>query len=112
MTLPSIPTIPNNTSEEPAAKVGTFTALGTGIVALLTYFAPNLLNEKTTTLVLVIVAFVLPIVTAFFIRNKVWSPASVQELIDRAVYDATEELKERLETQRKISEKKFDTEDK
>ena len=94
----------NNTAEEPSLKVGGFTASVAGILSLVVFFAPDLMSEKTIIVVLVASAFILPLITALFTRGKVWSPASVQELIDQAAAEATKELKERLEAQRKISE--------
>lgn len=99
----------NNTAEEPSLKVGSLTATVAGALSLITVFFPDLMSEKTITVILVVAAFVLPLITAIFTRGKVWSPASVQALVDAAVADATEKLKERLEIQRKISEKKTNT---
>lgn len=98
-------------SEEPVVKVGAYTSSVAGILALLAYLAPNLISEKTTTIILVIAAFVLPIVTALLTRGRVWSPASVKILVDESIRDATIELKDRLETQREVSKLKYENED-
>lgn len=80
--------IPNNKHEEPTLKTGTSTAGVAGVLSLVFFFFPELLSERQTTLILVLAAFVLPLVTALFTRGKVWSPASVQELINEATKEA------------------------
>lgn len=80
-------------SAEPALKVGTAATSVAGILGLIAYFSPNLLTPRQTDLILVISAFVLPIVTAFFIRKRVWSPASVVEVVEEAIGKGLEEYK-------------------
>jgi hypothetical protein len=69
---------------QPALAVGSTTATVAGVLTLVLYFFPNIPNTVIQSL-LVISAFVLPLITALFTRNKVWSPASVQEVVDEAV---------------------------
>lgn len=91
---------------EPAVKVGSITGTVAGVLALVAYLAPNFLTDKQTTIILIVAAFVLPIVTALFTRGKVWSPASVEELIEEAVTEAKEVvLKD--QTQRQKMESRY-----
>ncbi len=84
--------IPNNTSKEPALVVGTATGTVSGLFFILQYFFPEMLNERQSQFLLVAVSFLLPILTAAFTRGKVWSPASVQEELDKAVQNAKDEI--------------------
>lgn len=73
---------------EPALKVGAITSVASGILSLVLLFAPNLLNETQLTVIGIISAFALPIITALFTRGRVWSPASVLEVVNISVQDA------------------------
>jgi hypothetical protein len=77
-----------NPSTEPAVGVGVSTASVAGILSLIALFFPNLLTDKQSSMVLVVAAFALPLVTAFLTRGKVWSPSSVEQAIENAVEDA------------------------
>ena len=79
---------------EPALRTGVNTSAVAGILTLIAFLWPGLLSNHTSTIILVISAFVLPIVTAIFTRNKVWSIASVTELVDEAVKAAEESATE------------------
>jgi hypothetical protein len=86
-------------SKEPALKVGTATGTVAGLVSLLLAFNPNLITEKQTLLILVVAAFLLPIITAISTRKFVWSPASVIAVLDEAVKQALEaRQKDRVRT--------------
>lgn len=80
----------DKTEKEPALKVGTVTGTVAGVLSLVLYFMPNAISDKNATLILVLSAFILPIVTAIFTRGKVWSIASVEEVVDEAVENAKE----------------------
>lgn len=82
----------NNQATEPAVKVGTFTGTVAGLISLILYFAPNLLNDKQLGIIAIIGAFLLPFVTALFTRGKVWSPAAVKAVVDEAVAKALDEI--------------------
>ncbi len=84
--------IDNSESKEPALAVGTAVGSVSGLFFVLSYFFPNLLSENQIQLLLVLSSFVLPIATAIFTRGKVWSPASVQETVDKAVADAKKQI--------------------
>lgn len=77
-------------SKEPALVVGSSTATVAGLLSLIVYLAPDLLTQKQIVGIAVAVAFVLPIVTAVLTRRKVWSPDSVQKLVEEAVESAIE----------------------
>lgn len=80
-------------SAEPAIKIGTAATTVAGVLSLIAYFSPNLLTPRQTDLILVISAVALPLITAFFIRKRVWSPASVIEVVQEAVGKGIEEYK-------------------
>ncbi len=83
--------LPATPEKEPALKVGATTSTVAGILSLVALVIPGFISDKQSTIILIISAFALPLITAIFTRGKVWSPASVQELIDHAVADALEE---------------------
>lgn len=85
----------NSKSKEPTLAVGATTSTVAGILSIVAVFFPNLLDENATKAILLIVALFLPFVTAMFIRGKVWSPASVKEVVDEAVQNAEAVLKSR-----------------
>ena len=80
--------IPNNTSKEPALATGATTGTVSGLAFLVLYFFPDLLNSRQTDLVLVIAGFAIPLLTAIFTRGFVWSPKSVQDILDKSIEDA------------------------
>lgn len=80
--------VKNKEEREPALKVGAATGTVAGILFLVTSLFPHLMSDRTTTIILVVSAFLLPIITAIFTRGRVWSAASVEELIEDAVQDA------------------------
>lgn len=78
---------------EPALRVGTLTGSVAGILSILVVLFPNLLTNRQTLIILVISAFTLPIITAVLTRGKVWSPASVEDVIEEAVKGAEDVIK-------------------
>lgn len=77
-------------AKEPAIRTGSNVAAVAGLLSLITVLFPELLTDREITIILVISAFVLPIVTALFTRGKVWSPASVKEVIEEATKEAAD----------------------
>lgn len=76
----------DGSSKEPARKVGISTAAVAGIGTLLLYFFPDI-PDNVIQLILVALAFLLPIVTSLITRNFVWSPASVFQVVSESVKD-------------------------
>ncbi|MFY3742102.1 MAG: hypothetical protein HMLIMOIP_002566 [Candidatus Nitrosomirales archaeon] len=79
-------------AREPSVKAGISISTVIGLIAIVQYFFPDI-PESTLRYIIVVAAFLLPIISAFLIRRKVWSPASVQEAVDEAVKRATEEIR-------------------
>ncbi len=75
-------------TKEPAVTTGTIITGVVGIGGLVQLFAPNLLSDDAWGIVYYLAAFFLPILTAVRIRGQVWSPASVQEVLNRALEEA------------------------
>jgi hypothetical protein len=73
---------------EPAVLTGSIITAVVGIGGLIQLFAPNILSDDTWELIYYLAAFFLPIFTAIRIRGKVWSPASVQEVLNKALEEA------------------------
>lgn len=91
-----------NPSKEPALAIGGSVTTVAGALSLLAFFAPDLLSEKTIVIILVASAFLLPMITAFATRHFVWSPASVEEVVNEAVNRAEETLRELQNRKRKV----------
>src|SRR4051812_44101777 len=70
---------------EPALFTGGFTTVVPAVLVLIKLIWPNLVSEDMATAIIGLVAVFLPIVTAFLIRRKVWSPASVVKVVGEAV---------------------------
>jgi hypothetical protein len=79
----------NNTATQPALVVGSATATVAGLLAVISLFFP--ISPDVTNGILVSAAFLLPFITALITHPKVWSPASVQEVVDLAVKQALEQ---------------------
>lgn len=77
-------------AKEPALATGVSVTAVAGLLSLITVIWPDLLTPHQEHLVYVIAAFVLPIITAVFTRSKVWSPASVEEVLEEAITSAEE----------------------
>ncbi len=77
-------------AKEPALTSGLIVTNGVGILGLINVFFPHLLTDQQELSVYIIAAFVLPIITAVFTRGRVWSPASVDELLEEAITSAEE----------------------
>lgn len=74
--------IPDVPSTNPALAIGTSaTAALSAVYLIIKYFIPAV-PEEVLTAVMTIIAVIAPIVVSWFIRDKVWSPASVQSLVN------------------------------
>lgn len=82
----------NNSSTQPALAIGATTSTVAGVLSLVLYFFPEI-PSSTIQAILVISAFLLPIISAIATRGFVWSPASVQVVVDEAVKRALEATK-------------------
>lgn len=86
--------VKKNPKREPALNTGIATgSYAAGLLGLLTFIFPNI-NQNYLIIVVIAVAFVLPIITAVFTRGKVWSPATVKDLIEESTKEAVETMKE------------------
>lgn len=90
---------PDKPAKEPALTIGAYTGGAAGLLGLVTTLFPNLLTDRQTTIILVVVAFLLPLITAALTRGKVWSPATVAELVDEALEGAQEALHQKNKPQ-------------
>ena len=74
----------------PAVNMGVWTTAILGLASIPTIFFPNLISPNIQNAIYVGLAFALPIITALLIRGKVWSPASVKQVIEEATEEAIE----------------------
>jgi hypothetical protein len=74
--------IPNNKSKEPAVATGSIISILSSVSFLLSQTFPELRGNKTVYLIFIFAYFFVPLITGFLIRRKVWSPKSVQVLVD------------------------------
>lgn len=81
--MSDLPQVPGpNASAEPLINVGTITAAGVAVLALLVSFGVSLDDDRQAA-VLGIVAVIAPLVVAVVGRARVWSPESVRRLVQR-----------------------------
>lgn len=66
---------------EPATIIGAITAVVSAVLALLVAFGMDV-SEDQQAAILGVVAAVAPLVAGVLIRSKVWSPASVDKVIE------------------------------
>lgn len=79
----------NASEREPAINTGLIASSSVALIGgVVRIFAPNLLSQDMWELIFYIVALIIPIVTAVRIRGKVWSPASVKEVLDISIAEA------------------------
>ena len=76
-----VPTDPM--SSEPARIVGIVTAIVAAVIGTLVAFGVDLSDEQQKA-ILTLVAAVAPVIAAFVIREKVYSPKTAQEEINKA----------------------------
>jgi hypothetical protein len=80
----------NNKATEPAFAIGlSTTTLASMIYVIVQLFFPHFPDEKLNDIALV-AALVLPIIAGLVTRNKVWSPASVEAVVEEATAKAFE----------------------
>jgi len=80
--------------KNPALHIGTWVSVAVGLYEGFNTLFPNLVPDNIQIVVLVGLAFILPVATSLLIRNKVWSPASVQQVIQEATKEAIDTYKE------------------
>ena len=73
---------PDETSTQPLISVGTITAAGTAVLALVAAFGLDLSDDQQAA-VLAVLAVVAPIVVTWWGRRKVYAPATVAKLLRR-----------------------------
>lgn len=86
--MTNLPNLPADPPKEPALAVGTTTGTLAGIVSLIVVLFPDMLTDKQVTTILVVATFVGPIISAIITRSRVFSPATVKELLDQGIADA------------------------
>lgn len=75
-------------SSEPALTVGASTTAITGaLYFIVKYLFPQVPDEVLNS-VAILVAIAIPFLTSWIIRSRVWSPKSVQDVVDEAVKHA------------------------
>lgn len=96
----------SKTIREPALAVGTTASAALAVLEAINAIFPHLLNDTAQTILYYALLVLIPVVTAWLIRNKVWAPASVVEVVNQATKEAREradELQLKLETQRNLT---------
>lgn len=79
--------------KEPATNTGIIVSALTSVLIVVNEFWPHLLTDKQTIALYGVLASLAPIIAAFWIRSKVYAPATVQRMVDisaeraHAVYD-------------------------
>lgn len=71
----------NSEDRQPALRIGISTGTVAGILSLILYFFPSL-PEELVKIVLIVMVIVVPIISAIFTRRKVWSPSSMNQIVD------------------------------
>ena len=75
----------NSSRTEPVISTALFTSVVPAIGLIVYTLFPNLVTEEGWNLIFYLIALFIPIVTALFTRGKVWSPASVKEVLNNAI---------------------------
>jgi hypothetical protein len=73
---------PDPGSTEPALAVGTITAVVSAVIGLAVSFGLSLTPEQTAA-ILAVTTFAGPLVSGWFTRGRVYSPATVAKLLGR-----------------------------
>lgn len=81
--------------KEPAWRTGSVVAGLTAILSTVTYFVP--IEPRTQTLILSVGIVLIPWILTYFIRKKVWSPATVNEILEDLIQgrNQLEDIKDR-----------------
>lgn len=69
-------------SKEPAIHIGAGASLIMGAFMIVAYFFPSILNDDTQRLVATVASTFGPLLIGYLIRRKVWSEATVIEMMD------------------------------
>lgn len=69
---------------EPALAVGSVTGALAAVYVIVNLIWPNLLSDQLQIAISNLVVVLGPVILSWFIRMKVWSPASVAEVLDVA----------------------------
>lgn len=80
--------VDNASKSEPAVNTGVLMGAIPVIAVVVRYLWPNLLSDNNWDVTFYLIALFIPVVTAFFIRGKVWSPASVSQVLKDAIQAA------------------------
>jgi hypothetical protein len=75
--------LPETPAEEPALTVGTITAVSAAVLSALVAFGLDISDTKVKA-ILAIVGILAPLVAAWFTRRRVFSPATVERLLNRS----------------------------
>jgi hypothetical protein len=81
--------VPKAESKEPALKVGFIFSSAIGILAFVADMFPNLIPSGVYMWVFFLLTLLGPILTAVLTRGFVWSPASVQAVLNEAIKAAS-----------------------
>lgn len=82
MSTPAPPT-PDPRSKEPALKVGAIVSVVTAIIGAAVVFGADKEQAEAILGIVVALGAAAPLLSALWIRRRVWSPASVAELLRR-----------------------------
>lgn len=90
--MTNLPNLSADPPKEPALATGTATGTIGGVISLALVLIPDLLTDRQITIILVIAAFALPIISGIFTRPRVFSPATVKNMIDNGLRNANDIL--------------------
>lgn len=89
--------VPESWNKEPALKVGVSTTAVAALLSVLHKMFPNVFTPNVIELITVLGVIFLPLITAYLIRRKAWSPHSVQEMQNKAMLYYEDKYNERWE---------------
>ena len=75
----------NSSRTEPVLSTAMLATVVPGVGLIIYTLFPNLVSQNVWDIIFYLIALFIPIVTALFTRGKVWSPASVKEILDNAI---------------------------
>lgn len=84
----------NSSRTEPVLSTAMFTSVAPAIGVIVYTLFPNLVSANGWNIIFYLIALLIPIVTALLTRGKVWSPASVKEVLENAI-EAAEATKKK-----------------
>lgn len=83
--------IKNPTSTEPAVNTGAFITALPAVFVILNLIFPHAVTAEWETTVYGLASILGPLITGIIVRRKVWSPASVHDLVKQAVIETERE---------------------